>query len=209
VFKNGYTLRLRNIIRYIPARQGYLRMCPLQSVSDRAIDLFQLQPQAGTSSKYGRVHIYTHGIRELDSAHGLEDIYRPVIKTARQLYRCWFSCKDAFPSSDMKDEWVVDVWNEACLRTGASPNLLPQDEEACLLFVTCDPASLGSQFTCNSMRFLTDMKMKIKHAVESSYEFDTSQAPNSIDHNASHAQALLAKMTFIYRVRLIASFAAN
>jgi len=58
--------------------------------------------------------------------------------------------------------------------------------------------------------FLAYMKAKIKHAVESSYEFDTSQAPNSISHNLSRAQVLLAKMTFIYRVRLIISpFAAN
>jgi len=83
----------------------------------------------------------------------------------------------------MKDKWVVDVWNEACMRKGASPNLLPQDEE----------------FTCSSMRFFADMKMNIKHAVEFSYEFDTSRAPDSISRNVSRAQALLAKTTFIYR----------
>jgi hypothetical protein len=83
----------------------------------------------------------------------------------------------------MKDKWVVDVWNEACMRKGASPNLLPQDEE----------------FTCSSMRFFADMKMNIKHAVEFSYEFDTSQAPNSINHNESHAQALLTGTTFVYQ----------
>jgi hypothetical protein len=60
------------------------------------------------------------------------------------------------------------------------------------------------------MMFLAYMKTKIKYAVESSYEFDTSQAPNSISHNASRAQALLVKMTFIYQVGRIASpFAAN
>jgi hypothetical protein len=51
------------------------------------------------------------------TARGPEDIYRPVIMTARSLYRCLLSCKDAFPSSNMKDEWVVGVWNEACFRT--------------------------------------------------------------------------------------------
>ena len=55
------------------------------------------------------------------------------------------------------------------------------------------------------MKLLTDMKTKIKHAVASSYEFDTSRAPDSIGRNASRAQALLDKATFIYRVRLIAS----
>ncbi|KAF8506732.1 hypothetical protein F5888DRAFT_1644837 [Russula emetica] len=48
------------------------------------------------------------------------------------------------------------------------------------------------------MTFLTDMKTKIKHVVEFSYEFDTSKAPSIIGRNASRAQALLAKMTFIY-----------
>jgi hypothetical protein len=49
------------------------------------------------------------------------------------------------------------------------------------------------------------MKMKIKHVVESFYEFDTSQAPDSIGRNASRAQAMLVKRTFIFRVRLIPS----
>jgi hypothetical protein len=124
-------------------------------MSDRRYDSYR-------SSEPGRFHICAHGIRELDSAHGLEEIYRPVIKVARPLYRCWISCKDAFPSSDMKEEWVVGVWKEACFRTGTNPNLLPQDEEACRLFVTCDPASLGFQFTCSSMMFLAYMKSKIK-----------------------------------------------
>ena len=78
------------------------------------------------------------------------------------------------------------------------------------VFVICGPASLGFQFTCSGMNFLTDMKTRIKHAVESSYEFDTSQAPNSISRNASRAHVLLAETSFIYLVRFIASpFAAN
>ncbi len=47
--------------------------------------------------------------------------------------------------------------------------------------------------------------MKIKHVVESSYEFDTSQAPDSISRNARRAQAMLVKRTFIFRVCLIPS----
>ena len=61
------------------------------------------------------------------------------------------------------------------------------------------------QFTYSSMEFLTDMKMKIKPAVDSSYEFNTSKTLDSIGHNASRAEALLSKATFIYRVCLIAS----
>jgi hypothetical protein len=56
------------------------------------------------------------------------------------------------------------------------------------------------------MKLLNDMKMKTKSAVDSSYEFDTSQAPQSISHNASRAQELLAETTFIYRVYLIVSY---
>jgi hypothetical protein len=61
------------------------------------------------------------------------------------------------------------------------------------------------QIKCDSMKLLIDMKAKIKHDVDSMYEFDTSRAADSISHNARRAQALLAKATFIYRVRLIAS----
>ena len=59
------------------------------------------------------------------------------------------------------------------------------------------------QFKCSSMKLLDDMKTKTKSAVESSYEFDSSQAPQSIGRNASRAQALLAETAFIYLVYLI------
>jgi len=55
------------------------------------------------------------------------------------------------------------------------------------------------EFKCSSMKLLDDMKTKTKSPVESSYGFDTSQAPQSISHNASRAQELLAEATFIYR----------
>jgi hypothetical protein len=63
---------------------------------------------------------------------------------------------------------------------------------------------LDVQFKCRSMKLLKYMKMMIKSVVESSYEFDTSRAPDSISRNTGRAQALLANTTFIYRVRLIA-----
>ena len=59
------------------------------------------------------------------------------------------------------------------------------------------------QFAYDSLRFVTDIKMKMTHAVEYMYEFDTSQAPESIGRNATRAQALLTDMTFVYRVRFI------
>jgi hypothetical protein len=56
------------------------------------------------------------------------------------------------------------------------------------------------------MKLLTDMKTKVKHAVDFAYEFRTCQAPDSIGRNASRAQALLTQTAFIYRVRLVASY---
>ena len=61
------------------------------------------------------------------------------------------------------------------------------------------------QIKCDSMELLAGMKTKIKRTVDTLYEFDTSRAPDSISHNASRAQALLTKTTFIYRVCLTAS----
>jgi hypothetical protein len=100
---------------------------------------------------------------------------------------------------------VVEAWNAACHRADAHPNFVRQDEEACLFFCHIRHGFTRIQIKCDSMKFLTDMKTKIKHAVDSSYQFDTSRAPDSISRNVHRAQALLAKTTFIYRVRLIAS----
>ena len=72
-------------------------------------------------------------------------------------------------------------------------------------FVTYSTAYLHLQFKCTSVELLNDMKTKTKFAVESLYDFDTSQAPQSISRNADRAQALLADTTFIYRVYLIVS----
>ncbi|KAN0116039.1 hypothetical protein V8E52_006345 [Russula decolorans] len=114
-------------------------------MSERAYDQFQFHPQQGTSSE-------------------ADNIYRTT--QAQSLYRCWLSCRDAFPSSLTQEDWVRDVWKE---------------------------------FKCGSMELLNDMKTKTKSAVESSYEFDSSHAPQIISRNASRAQALLAETTFIYQ----------
>jgi hypothetical protein len=55
------------------------------------------------------VSICTYRIRELDSVYGLDDIDRTTNWQAQSLYRCWLSCKDAFPSSLTQDDWVKDV----------------------------------------------------------------------------------------------------
>ena len=60
------------------------------------------------------------------------------------------------------------------------------------------------QIKCDSMKLLADMKTKTKHAVDSLFGFETGQAADSIGRNASRAQALLDKTTFIYQVCVIA-----
>jgi hypothetical protein len=45
------------------------------------------------------------------------------------------------------------------------------------------------------------MKMKLRHAVETLYEFDPNQTARSIGYNAAHAKELLTKVAFIYRAR--------
>jgi hypothetical protein len=49
------------------------------------------------------------------------------------------------------------------------------------------------------MWYLTDLKMKIKSVVQSSYDFNPSMAPDSISGNVTRAQKLLTNMAFIYR----------
>ena len=112
---------------------------------------------------------------------------------------------NAFPSSLTQDKWVADAWNEACFISNAHPNSLRQDEKVCLFLSHVTRLHLDFQIKYHSMELLTDLKTKTKSAVESSYEFDSSRAPQSISRNASRAQALLADTTFIYRVYLIVS----
>ena len=60
--------------------------------------------------------------------------------------------------------------------------------------------NVNSQVVTSSMTLFNDMKMRVTHAVETSYGFNTSQASQSISSNVRYAQALLARNTFIYRV---------
>lgn len=77
---------------------------------------------------------YYYRIRELDAGYGLDNKHRTT--QAQSLYRCWLSCKGAFPPPLTQDDWEKEVWKEVCYRTEVhpSPNLLRQDEEACLVF---------------------------------------------------------------------------
>jgi hypothetical protein len=64
-------------------------------------------------------------------------------------------------------------------------------------YVHSDPqvTSIGKQLGA-------EMKPKIATLVENLYGFKTSQAHNSISHNAKRAQELLRDMNFTYPVRL-------
>lgn len=112
-----------------------------------------------------------------------EDNSDHAVRVARHLYRCHLSCHDAFPSPYLKDEWIVVVWSDACARIGGCASSSP----------------LAEEFVITSITLLADMKMTVKHLVESLYGFDTSRAPDSISRNAGLAQALLTNMAFIYR----------
>ena len=92
--------------------------------------MVQSHHQSGTLPGHRRFRLCIHRIREFDTAHRLEDISSRVTRTARSLYRCFLSCKEAFPTPDMQDELAKAVWDEACLREGAHPSLSRQDGEA-------------------------------------------------------------------------------
>ena len=166
------------------------------------------EAQLGTSSEPGLFRLCT--VYMILTPHGLDDNHGRVVVTARALYRCRLSCKDAFPSPYLKEEWAKDAWSEACAKE-AYPDPLRQDKEVGLIYLPHGAEIyLGFQFVYSNMGLLTYFKADIKHAVESSYGFDTSRAPDIISRNAYRAQKLLTNMTFIYLVRHISSpFIAN
>ena len=96
----------------------------------------QSHHQSGTSPGHRRFRLCIHRICEFDTAHRLEVSSR-VTTTARSLYRCFLSCKEAFPTPDMKEELTRRVWDEARHREGAHPSLSRQDAEAGPFLATC------------------------------------------------------------------------
>ena len=124
-----------------------------------------------------------------------------VTGVALSLCRIYLSCKDAFPTPQMKVEWEEAVWNEACTKTGTSPESFIPFE-----IVSPIPPKLRGvsyyffQFAEGNMKLFTQTKKRVMHIVEAQYEFDTSHAPDSISRNATLSQALLTNMAFIYRV---------
>jgi hypothetical protein len=52
------------------------------------------------------------------------------------------------------------------------------------------------------MSLLSEMKRKLRHAVETLYEFNPNQTARNMSYNVARAKELLTKMAFIYRVHL-------
>ncbi|KAF8484453.1 hypothetical protein DFH94DRAFT_713756 [Russula ochroleuca] len=137
-------------------------------------------PGAGTS---GASCQFGFGISDPRCLPGSDPAFDRVISVAKPLYRSYLCCNDAFPTPSKKDEWAAIVWCEASVRTGKYPG----------------PLFRAEWFTVNSMSLLSEMKTKLRHAVETLYEFNPNQTPGSISYNIAHANELLTKMAFIYR----------
>ena len=111
--------------------QGLISPSDMKIAEDK---ILQSPHQSRTPPSRRRFRLRIRRIREFDNAHlaahRLEDISFRVTRTASSLYRCFLSCKDAFPTPDMQGEFAKGVWEEACLREGEDPTLSRRDREA-------------------------------------------------------------------------------
>jgi hypothetical protein len=122
-----------------------------------------------------------------------------VIDVAVSLCRIYHWCKDAFPTSRLKNEWRGDVWREACEKTGANRDSFIQPELASLIPTKMVYIlDLYRQFPDSSMKLFLETKKRIGDTVEVFYDFDPSRS--SVSRNADLASALLHDMSFVYRV---------
>ncbi|KAN0128210.1 hypothetical protein V8E53_013976 [Lactarius tabidus] len=104
-------------------------------------------------------------------------------RVAVSLCRIYLWCKDAFPTSRLKDEWAVDVWREACENTRANRDAFIQPPEL---------------FLDSGMKLFLETKRRIGDAVEVYYAFDTRRS--GVSRNANLAKALLRDKSFVYLV---------
>lgn len=104
-----------------------------------------------------------------------------VINIARSLYRCYLSCRYAFPTANKRAEWAGTVWCEASIKTGSY----------------LGPSFQAEWFAVSSMDFLDDMRMTVRQAVDTSYGFHASS--KNIRDNTARATQLLSNNAFIYR----------
>ena len=92
----------------------------------------------------------------------------------------------------------MDIWREACEKTGANRDLSIPSELASLIPIMVYILDLYFQFLDNSMKLFLDAKKRISDAVEVFYDFDASLS--SVSRNADLTSALLRGMSFVYRV---------
>ncbi|KAH8982103.1 hypothetical protein EDB92DRAFT_2106766 [Lactarius akahatsu] len=106
---------------------------------------------------------------------GFETDHDRVTSVALSLSRVYLSCKDAFPTPQMKSEWAAAVWREACAKTR----------------VNFDP-SMRSDLANGCTKLFIDAKKRVTDAVDIFYGFDTRHTTDSISNNATLARALLS-----------------
>ena len=124
-----------------------------------------------------------------------------MIGEAISLGRICRWCKDAFPTSRLKDEWAADIWREAREKTGFNRDSSIQSELASLIPTKMVYIlDLYLQFPENSMELFLETKKRIGDAVEVYYDFDSSRSESSVSRNANLASALLRDRSFVYRV---------
>jgi hypothetical protein len=104
-----------------------------QRVSERGKDDAYFSQPHGTSSTLanGQSYFGMSHVLEPDTHHVIEDNFSRIIRVARSLYRCHLGCKDAFPSQEMKEQWIAAVWREASEKTGGYPGPATMADEAC------------------------------------------------------------------------------
>jgi hypothetical protein len=109
---------------------SHVSLSPSQTVSDR----FTQQTGTPPGPTNRLFHFRNSPMPESDTLPGSENTFDRVLKVARPLYRCYLSCKAAFPSSFQKDEWMAVVWSDACERTGGYSGPSPAPDWASPVF---------------------------------------------------------------------------
>jgi hypothetical protein len=124
-----------------------------------------------------------------------------VTDVALTLSRIYLSCRDAFPTCEMKAVWEEAVWRQACAKMGTNlDSFIPFELVSAIPLKWRDMPHYFFQFAGDNMKLFTETKKRVIHIVEAQYGFDTSHAPDSISRNATLSQTLLSNMIFIYRV---------
>ena len=124
-----------------------------------------------------------------------------MIGVAKSLCKIYLWCKDAFPTSLLKDVWAADVWREACKKTGANCDSFMQPELASLIPTKMAYIlDLYLQFPDNSMELFVETKKGLRDAVKLYYDFGTIPSLPIISENTSLASRLLRDRAFVYLV---------